>query len=67
MKPVAHEFRTDASMADPVEKNDVPEAHEADQKPHSFVVPRPPQLPLDAISFDGAEAVIEHHEEREGA
>ncbi|HCT44769.1 MAG: hypothetical protein CMJ35_15765 [Phycisphaerae bacterium] len=67
VKPVAHEFRTDASMADPVEKNDVPEAHEADQEPHSFVVPRPPQLPLDAISFDGAEAVIEHHEEREGA
>ncbi|MFG0245031.1 MAG: hypothetical protein ACF8MF_03150 [Phycisphaerales bacterium JB052] len=41
--------------------------HEVVEEPHSFVVPRPPQLPLDAFSFDGAAEVIEHREEREGA
>jgi ABC-type transporter Mla subunit MlaD len=29
----------------------------------SFVIPRPPQLPIDAMSFDGASGVIEHQDD----
>jgi hypothetical protein len=29
----------------------------------SFTIPRPPQLPIDAMSFDGSPSVIEHSDE----
>ena len=41
------------------------EMHEELEELRSFTIPAPPQLPIDALSFDGSEQVFEHEPDQE--